>query len=117
MNTAKYYIPGETKEIEALRRKGILNGSILISDIIVELCNNKQIVGRIKQELIDNFDANDFKIHFYAIFMGYRRKLSSLLDKTTVEEGEDIEKFNKIMDEGKNEMDSLSTIENDKVFI
>lgn len=40
VNTAKYYIPGETKEIELLRRRGILNGAILISDVIVELCSN-----------------------------------------------------------------------------
>jgi hypothetical protein len=40
VNTAKFYIPGETKEIEALRRRGILNGSILISDVIVEVCQN-----------------------------------------------------------------------------
>ena len=75
VNTAKYYIPGETKEIESLRRKGILNGSILISDVVVELCVNPNIINRIKLELIDNFDANDFKVHFYAIYMGYRKKL------------------------------------------
>ena len=31
LNTNRFYIPGETKEVEALRRKGILNGMIIFA--------------------------------------------------------------------------------------
>lgn len=75
MNATKFYIPGETKEIEALRRRALLNGVILIADILVETCPNETVVQRIKRELIDNFNTGDFKVHFYAILASFKGKL------------------------------------------
>jgi hypothetical protein len=40
----RFYIPGETKEIEALRRKAILNGVLIFVQALITLIISKQFV-------------------------------------------------------------------------
>jgi hypothetical protein len=74
---SKHYIPGETKEIEGLRRKAILCGLTVLADISCELCPHDDIANKIKTEIIDNLDINDVKLHLYSVFTHFRSKLEA----------------------------------------
>jgi len=73
LNTSKFYVPGETKEIENLRKKAILNGALVVAEMIVKLSPNSSLVQKIQLEIIDNLDLNDIKIHVYAVYLYFKQ--------------------------------------------
>ena len=71
VNNNKFHIPGQTKEIEAIRRKAIINGLIVAVDIIMQVGKNEEISKKIKAEILENLDSNDYRLHLYIIFQHF----------------------------------------------
>jgi hypothetical protein len=77
VSPSKFYIPGETKEIESLRHKAILNGLLVflqyllkhfVAPIHKELPSNlKESFQRLHTEVLDSIDFTDYKLHFYTV--------------------------------------------------
>lgn len=68
INSAKYYIPGETREIEALKRKALLNGAKIVVDIIMKFSKNECLVSKLREEFLNKLDITDLKINFYVLY-------------------------------------------------
>jgi hypothetical protein len=74
----KFYIPGETKEVEALRRKAILNGILIYVQAIITLIiskNQQHLTEQLKDcfrklqsEVLENVEVQDFRLHVYTVF-------------------------------------------------
>lgn len=72
MANNKFYIPGETKEVEVVRKKAIINGVIVLADIIVKITENQEIISKLKNEVLDIQDINDKKLNTYTVFAHYK---------------------------------------------
>eukprot|EP00347_Sterkiella_histriomuscorum_P010551 403375852 len=76
ISNSKHYIPGETKEIEQLRRKAIQNGVLILVDVLYQISPEKQIKDKVKFDILDNLDLNDKKLHIYTVYEHFRQKVS-----------------------------------------
>ncbi|CDW75515.1 tubulin-tyrosine ligase family protein [Stylonychia lemnae] len=77
ISNSKYYIPGETKEIEQLRKKSIMNGVMIISDMIINLCKDTEVTQKLKSELFENLEIGDFRLNIFTIYYHFKNYLDS----------------------------------------
>jgi type III secretion system FlhB-like substrate exporter len=78
VSSNKFYIPGETKEIEMLKKKGINNGSIIVADYIVKMAKNDSVNKKIKNEFLNNLGQNDLKMNIFMVFQNLKAKIEDL---------------------------------------
>ena len=91
VSSSKFHIPGETKEVQALRRKAILNGILVFTQYLQHqvkgreppLLENKQLEGvkeafsKLQHDVLECLDLSDFRLHLYSIYTILRHKLES----------------------------------------
>jgi AraC-like DNA-binding protein len=68
VTNSKFYIPGETKEVEQLRKRSITHGIITMADLITKMNKSQSLTKRLTSELLDNLDTIDLKLWIYSVF-------------------------------------------------
>lgn len=62
-------------------------GVIVIIDMLIKISPDSEYSKRFKNEIIDNLDSNDLKIHFFTVFSFYQTKFdqtsNSIVTKAT----------------------------------
>ncbi len=83
----KFYIPGETKEVEALRRKAIMNGILVFVQAIINLIIGSgdvvhsgisDAMKRLQYELLETVDAPHFRLHLYTVHSILKQRVTNM---------------------------------------
>jgi hypothetical protein len=82
VSSNKFYIPGETKEVEALRRKAIGNGLLIMMQAVLSNIKGRaggskkeEIINRFQSEVLDGLDTIDFRQQLYTVYSALKNKL------------------------------------------
>lgn len=87
VTNTKFYIPGETKEVETLRRKAIMNGILAFVQAIIHLIiGSGEVVQsgisdamkRLQYELLETVDAPHFRLHLYTVHSIIKQRVNSM---------------------------------------
>lgn len=87
----RFYIPGETKEVESLRRKAIMNGVLIFVQALITLIISRKLASepvkeafrKLQTEVLENVELQDFRLHVYTVFHIMKHRIDHKFEGTS----------------------------------